>query len=649
MTRTGRGRRRWIIALACLLALFILFNLVVLYFPSFETRTEYGKPPRDESVALVDDRLEDKNPAFDPALADPRPLGEWSLNASAAVLNLDCPILKPDIDAWMLTLSGSHAAAMKAMPTGVSSRHEGFLPSVNLLDASTKPADDGLFTAIDLAAYQGELGVSRALPDVVADVFAGLPPDSPARPFLAVALEIAGRPAALRTAEEETKRRLLREFESDVELSKPIAFYDWTPELRRLWRFHRFLQEEFDAKRLAIPRDLAKVLEKDAKLRNEYRQILAFFSRFTNPGVCLSVDDLAGAGPSFLAIKESKKVSHPTVAFLPPLTSRETELFERLFPMGPPPTANLMNELIRRIRTGEVDLDPGKAGGWYQHQVFALETLLLPEKGREKDKLLLTAAYKRRLLEAFKALMTKKRELHARGLARGRAPAAMIAPPPPASVRPRLRLEPAATFYLRTARAYAFLETFLRAAAGEERLKALHGLSESGVRKAALAAEIADLRLRFYGFHLLSCEDIGMRPAISDEEAVDADAAKRAAEEYLARLKDDPDLIRDVRFAIPIYVDGNRNVTRLWAVLGVRMAHLEASYAKPPSIRPLKSEGDWTPAGARLLGDSLYWIPVEEFAEFELPGKVSLTRAEFRAICERCKTKEEILAALKAR
>ena len=34
-----------------------------------------------------------------------------------------------------------------------------------------------------------------------------------------------------------------------------------------------------------------------------------------------------------------------------------------------------------------------------------LETFLLPEKGNENQKLLLTKAYKKRMLEAFKALL----------------------------------------------------------------------------------------------------------------------------------------------------------------------------------------------------------------------------------------------------
>ncbi len=102
------------------------------------------------------------------------------------------------------------------------------------------------------------------------------------------------------------------------------------------------------------------------------------------------------------------------IAVFPSSRSKETELFRRLFPQGLPPSADLMKELIKAIRNGKVDLAPKPSSGWYEYQIYALETFLLPEKGEENPKLLLTKAYKKRMLEAFQALMTKRRETHAR-------------------------------------------------------------------------------------------------------------------------------------------------------------------------------------------------------------------------------------------
>ena len=318
-----------------------------------------------------------------------------------------------------------------------------------------------------------------------------------------------------------------------------------------------------------------------------------------------------------------------------------------MFPTGLPAGVNLMGVLIQRIRSGEVDLKPGKNDGWYQHQVYALETLLLPAKGQETDKLLLTAEYKKRLVEAFKALITKRRETHARQLAVVKTTTAAAGPK--VQVCPRLRIEPCATFYLRNARAYSFLQDFLVAAVGRERLVKLHGLREGGERPATLDAELAAVPLHFYGFYLLSCEDIGMKPQLADGELPDPPTAKQAAIDWLAKLADNADLRCDTRVSVPIFVDANNGKTHIWATLGVRLAHLEASYAQPPRLRPKDGAGPWTEVVSYQLGDSGYVIAVNEFAEIELPGSSALAREELREVCDRYKTKEEIVRSLCAK
>ena len=230
-------------------------------------QTDYNTPPDRDRTELADDALDQKNPTFDAALVNSRPLGDWQLNASAAVIRLDCPMIKPDAEPEMLVLRPSYAAAMKA------ARQAGLmpLPSANLIDGAVKQFDDGLYAALDVACFRGELGPLPAAPRWVAAVFQRLPPKSPARPFLAAALELAGKPVKLNAAEKAEKNRLLAAFEQDKVASKPIAFYDWTPELTQVWRFYCFLQHEFDAQHLAIPRDIAAVLKGNAELLKPYR------------------------------------------------------------------------------------------------------------------------------------------------------------------------------------------------------------------------------------------------------------------------------------------------------------------------------------------------------------------------------------------
>ena len=397
----------------------------------------------------------------------------------------------------------------------------------------------------------------------------------------------------------------------------------------------KFLQYQFSPAELEVPQQIATVLETHPSLLDSYRKLLAFQSRMTNPMAVASIEALlpGAADPHRLQ----------SVSVLPSSTSREAELFQALFPEGTPPVANLMTELILRVRAGTIDLAPGDAGGWYQHQVHALETLVLPARGQQQQKLLLTARYKKRLIEAFEALMTKRRETHARSLMFALKAAAPLGA---GEIYPRLRIEPCATFYLRTARAYAFVESVLQAAAGEEVLTRLHGLRRSGPREKPLGDELAEVRQRFYGFYLVSCEDLGMHPKLAADEPVDVEAAKAAALAWLEAYPADADLAQDTRVAVPIYADPLGNTHRIWATLGVRLAKLDAEYVRPPKIRPAEEGGDWQDVQPRQLGESHYVIAVDAFAEVERRGLQPPTRDELRAICDRHQTKAAIIEAL---
>ena len=256
--------------------------------------SEYHAPPPRDDEPLVDDVLAEKNPAFDESLVDSRPIGDWQINASAAVVRLDCPMVKPDAEAAMLELRPSYRAAM----TAAGDLRFNLLPSANMLDGAAKQFDDGLYAALDLACFRGELGLAPAAPDWAAAVLGQLPKTSPARPFLAAALELAGKGAELTAAERNAKDGWLAEFDENKAASKPISFYDWTPELTQVWRFYRFLQHEFPQDKLAIPRDVAAVLKGNAQLRKQHHAINAFYGRLTNPLICLPVDALIDAQES---------------------------------------------------------------------------------------------------------------------------------------------------------------------------------------------------------------------------------------------------------------------------------------------------------------------------------------------------------------
>ncbi len=607
--------------------------------PEKYTITRLPEPP---GLAETDDRLQDKNPTFDDTRIDSRLLDGWEVNQSNAVIKLDSPKVDPEHRPELLELVPSYASCAGRGTAG--------FPSANMLDGAAKQFDDGLYAALDLACYKGELG--GAMPgavNLISEIFDQLSEDSPAKPFLAAAMQLAGMDATLPRKAEKVRDRLLKEFESDTVASKPVSFYTWTPELECVWKFYRFLQKEFaNKKELEIPKAVANVLAANASLLKKYEAVQQFYGRLTNPLSCLSVCALKDGTDDLAALARKYNVWHAAVAIFPPSTSRESELFERVFPGGIPDNVEAMTELIKRIRSGGTNLQPKPDDGWYQYQVYALECLLNPGKNQESERLLLTADYKKRLVEAFKVMFAKRRETHARQLDVPKSAAFRPSVTRPTHLAPRLRIEPCPTLYLRNARAYAFLQNILRATVSAENLKALHGLREGGSRTPNLDDELESMRLRTYGFYLVSCEDIGMAPTFIEGEPVDQQAAKKTALEWLAQSGKVPDLACDTRVAVPIHYDPMAKKARLWVTLGVRMARLDASYARAPKIRPQKDGGAWQEVSENELATQHVLIPVDEFAEVEVNADKIPNRAQLRALCDKYKTKEDIVKALQS-
>jgi hypothetical protein len=100
--------------------------------------------------------------------------------------------------------------------------------------------------------------------------------------------------------------------------------------------------------------------------------------------------------------------------------------------------------------------------------------------------------------------------------------------------------------------------------------------------------------------------------------------------------------------AVPIYVDPQRGTMRLWCTLGVRLTTLNASYARPPRLKPAEGDGEWTEVERYKLRPATHLIAVDEFAEVEIPTLSPPNREELRKLCDQHPTKEKIVAALAA-
>ncbi len=608
--------------LATLMVALLVIGGAVAYFlfrPTYVN--EYRDPVLKPDEVFKDDPVPEAPPAFNSALIDSRKYEGWELNKSSAVLRLDLRPIRP----------GKEANLEKIYPTynrAVDFGGKEVIPSVNLLDSKCKVFDDSLYAAVDLAAFEGVSGKLTGLKSILERLHPKL--SGEAARLVAVATTLSG--SGDRRLDTHAQK-IHDAFLADEVRSRPIGFYNWTKELQTLFRTQRFLAREFRANELATASALAQALRSDKKLLSDYTKFVGLFRKLTNPYACLSLEQLPSGKPTSATLEDAAKkhgARRATVSFLPPSTCRETELFERL---GLASGKGLMREFIKRIRSGEIDLAPRKSAGWYERQVYALETLLLPGKGPEKGKLIFSARYKQRMLESFKAMLTKRRETHTRQL-----PAPLLKSPRtalPESIAPRLRLEPAPTYYLRTARAYDFVRNLLTSVFGTE-LEDMYGMrvtwsygqireKKVGERDDDFDTELKYMRRLFYGLYLVSCEDVGLKPKFAPGEDLDVAACKQAALNWIETFRRDPDLKPDARVCVPVAQDLSGEVTH-WSVVGVRLARLEVEYLYPPYLR--RDGGDWSEAPRKTLQKSDYLIPVDAFASFTLKKGV-LTRKEF--------------------
>ncbi len=584
---------------------------------------------------LKDDTLPSKVPLFDSSLGFYSEELQCSLNNSAAIIRLDAPGYDDKKEKAMATLypTISDAVLSVADPDKV-------IPSINVIDAKAKQFNDGLYAALDKAYYNGIAGELASQVKTIESILSECT-DAYARAFLAAGLTIAGKtPPDYDTA---IAALYLDEFYRDEVKYKPIGFYTWNAELETLFQFGRFFQRTFTWD--SAVSDIVRVLQSNSDILNELSTVNSFYAKLTNPLMNVSFVEIAldSSVQSQAALTAlSKKLQKPVedvASLFPASTSVEMELFNEIFSMGIPPDANLMNELIKAIQNGTVDLTPTDETGWYGRQVYALETLLLPTKGEECTKLMFTKNYKKRLLDAFKSIITTYKETHVKQSGIGGCLSG-----DPQRVYPCLRIEPGVTYYLRTAQAYAFLQNFLKDYILQNTLSALHGLSETGHRPMNIRDEMVYMQELYYGLYLLSCEDIGLKPSFTSG-AWSETKSRETAETWLASWVSDVDLSVDMRVSVPVFKDLINNKTQMWGTVGIRFSHLFANYETPPSVKDRYSN-TWYEEHLFNCDTAKYLIPVLDFAEFTLKELQVLTREEFRAVCDQYSTREEIVEAL---
>ncbi len=510
-------------------------------------------------------------------------------------LDLSPQVLSLSIPEELTWQEGEEALAPSCR--GVSS---GFV-SASMLALKAKLFDDGLYAAVELAAQRGVgrfPGKAALLAKLVRHA-----------PELAAAASLGGMDVSL----DPEALRIRDEFLANALAAKPLGFYTWNEDLQRIFQQDRLLQRPLDADRAA---DLAAALRADPAALAAYGGYLDLVSRLTNP-----------------LVPERPDLRRPDGCyFFPPSRAHETELLKRLFAAGQPiPEGfSIADEMVRRIRDGSLDLAPTADSGWYDWQTWALEPLVALEAMPEAARLRIDERYRQQLEELFKAVIALTRETHVKQL---EIPELGCAMPPDEPervvwVQPELTCEPLLTHYERRAAAYDFVRDVLAGALGADALKSIHRSSVLGETKRPLADELDEIRALFLGAAAVTGEELGIRAATG---AAAARFRKWAA-------APDPELDADVRMLVPVFHDLGRGKTKVWAVLGWATRELRVSFDRPLALRVLEGR-------VRIEhGTQTRAIAYPVFAEAYV-SKL-LDRDEFRAHCDRYKTRQQILAHL---
>jgi hypothetical protein len=457
--------------------------------------------------------------------------------------------------------------------------------SASMLSIYGKLFDDGLYAAVEIAVQPGKSGLLSRL--------------APLSPVVSAAAQLGG----LNEGVDEKSQSIIQDFLGNEVGSKPIGFYTWNNELRRIFQQDRLLQQELPdpAERAALATAIVN--------EPEYGTYLEFIARLTNPPVSLDLRKPDGA------------------FFFPASRSHEGDLVKKLFADRPIPEGfSLVNELIRRIRDKSFNLDLTDASGWYDWQTWALEPLVLIEAMPEASRISMDNKYREQLEELFKAIIALTRETHVKQLELSMVGAALLERPS-VPIVPELTVEPLPTYYERRAMGYDFVRRILESRCP---LTLMRRVTPAGPATVTLDEELAEITAVFRGAAAVSRQELGMQEARGQSEVQSfRDWAKRFQRSSHSQ---------DIRMMVPVFYDVQRQKTKVWAILGWATRDLRVSFKTPPNVSILQGRPrfEW--------GETGYAVAYPVFKELYVSR--ILDRDEFRSHCDRYKTVSAIVENL---
>jgi hypothetical protein len=545
------------------------------------------------------------------------------------------------LDGWVRKRDVQSYAEVPPPAKSLSRLASGNFASAAVLLQKAKQFDDGLYAAVERAMQEG-LGPVAGKRHWLARLAAAVNSEQGGVPLaqLCGAIELGGGQAAIPPALKSAVARQRAEFLADDKRAKPLGFYTWNHELEAIFRQDRLLQTPLETKpNTQGITALSAALAADEQLRRSYEQVLHLNERLTNPLKTAGYRALLGGGP--LPVEP--------VSFFPPSRSPEADLVMRLYGDRPIPEGfSLMTEVIARLRSGELSFRPQADSGWYDHQLWSLEPLVRLDAVPEGRRLKPNDEYRKHLEELFKGTFALTRETHVKQLELPRPAAA--APPPQKErekvfISPEPHVEILPTMYLRRAQSYAYVRSVLEETFGKENVAAMHRLTAAGRAEMNLADELNSMEGLFLGAYVVACRDLGLA-----EDAAAAGQRDAVAVHFLrwvASLRSDPDLARDVRMMVPVFYDQQRKKTKVWLMVGWTASGASYGYAEPPKVTVTGPDGK--PAAgeeAPEINFSGSWreLATPVFAEVYVTRL--LNREEFRRHCDTYATPAAIVGNL---
>jgi len=442
-----------------------------------------------------------------------------------------------------------------------------------------------------------------------------------------------------------------KDFEKEQQYrSNPFGFYHWSEDLQRLcvrdrWLSYLFWPGDRDYHDFERSLIISSIIGSDPVLYGQHEYLFGFYSAVANSTQVNSVGEyrssLGGKSAKDLInaddLQPLRDIQLQIIGtrlpfqLLPEPRIEQIDLIDRVVTDKALMSSGVLSTVISAVRAGQMNLIPEDSSGYLGYSEYATAARLNLAVTSIKGKVTIGDNYNLRMESGMRAAFEQNRG----------APATAK----DGSIVPALTVEPLPDYYLRMARALAYLDRAYRATMGED-YDTLRGIRSDGKPVGdTIPDEIARTRDLYYGLYLESCMNLGITPSLRSGEAGDRNALIEQARSFATGWSEDPDFSSDIRYLYPVgpakTTLGKEGIDYV-AVMGVRPVEIIVEYDTPPRV--IGGSADTASAGA-----ARYTILVPVVEEVVIPGRAIFTQAEFIKVCDKYRSKNDIMEALKRR